>query len=442
VPSSKPYPIGEGRRVLASKLSDRAFSHRRRGSEVRETLVVGGAILVALLMVGMAFVGRPAPSKVSSAHLGVDLVADCTQIGSCGGDPAGSAPRELITTMYFGYPNYGYICLHPTGSTCQYKLLSLDSVYFNSSGTYPIKAVVSSGSGTTFSQWISSAGVFANKNSASTTFTVTTWGYIGFTVNRTATGTWGGYVAGMAGNNDNPMVVSAVSGEFYVPSPTWIPCTTLQCGALGESLSIWVGMGGGFTQNDIWQAGVDVNIGWINGGGSWGTWIDPWIQLYSGPGSHSTSVYNYISAISPGDLIKVTVGSTIVGGQTYPSYQISDTTTGHSVSGHFSAPVSPPSDSAEWIAEDQGQSGGWGSALAVLPSTPMFHFVNPTMTATCSPHVSCPNLGSVSWLNALEVQSCYSVNTVSNTGPILTISQQLNASQLYNGLDEFNITYS
>jgi hypothetical protein len=370
------------------------------------------------------------------------MVANCTQAdGSCGGSPPGTAPAELITAMYYGYPNYSHICVNPIGSSCQVTLLSLDSVYFNMSGTYPIKAVTSSGSGLVFGQWMSNAGTFANKNSASTAFTVTGWGYIGFSVERIATEYWGGYIAGMQGNNDLPMVVSAASGEFYVPNPTWVTCSRLQCADTGETLSIWVGIGSGFTGSDIWQAGVDVNIGWINGQATWGTWIDPWYEYFTPSSSGSVSVYNSIGTIYPGDLVQVIVGTVSIGGSLYPSFEISDLTRSTSVSGNLNLALPLPSDSAEWVGEDpQDGALAWGmSARAVLPSTPAFHFLNPTLTASCGPVTSCPSLGTNSWLSPVEAMTGYSMNPVSSA---LSIGQQLTASQLYNGLDEYNVTYS
>jgi hypothetical protein len=201
--------------------------------------------------------------------------------GWCGGDPAGSAPTLLISVALYGYSTFGYVCIHPSGSTCQYKLLSLDAVKMNTSGTYTVKAETASTSQYSFGVWMSNAGTFANRSSAQTIFTATSRGWLTFTMVQTATENLGGYVTAMAGNNSAQMSATLAQGSFTIPNPSPAGCNSDLCINPGlETIGIWVGLGDGLGSGRIWQAGVDVDIVPIGPTGQDATTVMPWYEAY------------------------------------------------------------------------------------------------------------------------------------------------------------------
>jgi hypothetical protein len=400
-----------------------SLPYRRRGKPGRGLVPFFACVAPALILCGAVTGPWFQRSGAHDASLSPSMFADCTRNGSCGGDPSGTAPHELVTVIQYGVFGVSYVCVNPSGSTCEFKLGSLDGFIGNFSGTYTLKAL-DPNPNWVFNHWISNAGTFGSPNSVQTTFTVGGAGYLSFVVNSTSASAWAGYATGMVGNGSNPMRITSAEGTFTIPSPSWIACGVGYCGTLQltETLGIWVGLGAGLSSNSIWQAGVDVQIS-PNGIGGYTTLVNPWYEFYTDQNSKPTYLRNWIQP-SIGDKLRVVVWNN----NSQSSYYFQDLTNHQVYGGTISG--TPPSDSAEWVAEDENMGS------VVMPSFSNFLFVNPVVAASCSGGAC--SFGNT-WLLPLEEKWIHATH---QTGSSTYVTQSIYPSRLYSNLTEFVDTYS
>ena len=229
-----------------------------------------------------------------------------------------------------------------TPSTITYKIAIFDSeakvqidsstysngqtVTLDTSSTHEIQAI-SIASDYSFFQWETSSGSIDNYGASQTYLnTGTSSGILSLVLNNTAiTNAWAGFV--QSGN------ASEVTGEFYIPSATYI-----SGGTDPNVIGIWTGIGG-FQTNYLWQAGVAVNVSSIGS-----EIITPWYEAVpAGP------VYNNNIHFNPNDLVQVWTNYS----NGISTFEIIDHTTGQQWGKSIS--FTPDSNTAEWIVEDPGQ---------------------------------------------------------------------------------------
>lgn len=396
-------------------------TYRRQARGSRHFVPFFACVAPALLVFAAVNLPWGVPHR-GGASLHSALVANCTMTGSCGGDPSGSPPSVLITVVLFGFFGTGYVCVHPSGSTCQYKLGSLDGFIANTSGTYTLKAL-DPNPAWAFNHWISNAGTFGSPNSVQTSFTTSGGGYVGFVMNQTAPSAWAGYATGMIGNGSDSMPITYAEGTFTIPSVSWVPCAPVYCfigGNYQETLGIWVGLGNALSSNNIWQAGVDIDISPKVGGG-YTTTVNPWYEWIPGP---PTYLRNWIQP-NVGDKLRVVVWNN----NSQSSYYFQDLTNSQRYGGTISG--APPSDSAEWVAEDEN------TATVVMPRFSSFIFVNPVVSATCTGPYGC-SFGTT-WMLPIEQRW---IDATHQTGIGTYVTQKVFPSTLASNLTEFTDTYS
>jgi hypothetical protein len=402
-------------------LADRSTSH------LNWRVGVPACIAVALLFV-VPQLQSQSPARVSAnARLSADRVVNCIVQGACGGDPSGGPPPILVYVVLYGYATFGYVCVHPSGSSCAYDLRSTDAIVMNTSATYTIKAVISNPSIYTFDGWESNAGTFGNRLSAQTSYTPTSAGFLTFAMNQVPTSNWGGVEAAMVGNNSVQMSATWAQGTFTIPIPTYVGCNYALCVNPGqETTGIWVGLGDALGSGRIWQAGVDVDISPTLTPGVDTITINPWYEAWPSNPVYLGSAFH----ASVGDQIRSTVWG--IGSTSY--YQLYDLTTGGSSSGSISG--SAPTDSAEWVAEDELKSSG--GTVTMANTTPII-FTNPDVTVSCGGS-ACSGLGVYSWLLPLDELNVANVNSL-GTG-MGSVTQYMLPSAIYSNMTEFVDTYS
>ncbi len=214
------------------------------------------------------------------------------------------------------------------------------------STTYAIQAV-SLASSYGFFQWETNSGSINNYESPSTSLnTGYSNGILTLVLNASAN-PWSGFA--QSGS------VQSVTGEFYVPSASYV-------GGNPNLFGIWVGIGG-FSGTNLWQSGVAISVS-SSGAETVTAFYETWVD-----GQNIPPVYNNTFQISPGDLLKISVAYS----NGVCSFSISDLSTKTAWSGN-SVSFTPNTQSAEWILENQVEGNQFGGN-----------------------HYSLPDFGTVSW---------------------------------------------
>ncbi|KAL6861933.1 concanavalin A-like lectin/glucanase [Trichoderma novae-zelandiae] len=129
---------------------------------------------------------------------------------------------------------------------------------------------------------------------------------------------------------------NSVSASFVVPKPS-IPAGSPVEGFY--SVAVWVGIDGSTSQNAILQTGVDLTIA----GGQ--VYYEPWYEWWP---DHSYTFSEHL-AISPGDVVKVTVSAT---SSTSGFAIVENVSTSKVVSQYITSAYALGQQNAEWIVEN------------------------------------------------------------------------------------------
>ncbi len=127
-------------------------------------------------------------------------------------------------------------------------------------------------------------------------------------------------------------LTSHVTGEFYVPSASYVGTTVAK-----DAVGIWVGIGG-VSVDPLWQAGVAVNVSYNNI-----ETVTPWYEAYP-----SNPVYSNSMHFNPGDLVQVWTNYS----NGASTFEIKDYSTGQSWGKSIS--FTRNTSTGEWVAESIG----------------------------------------------------------------------------------------
>lgn len=378
---------------------------------------VGLPRIPQLPFAGFAQWNNSSSASTSSAAGAPPPELSCDPAVNCGG--SGGVPPLVSITFLSGWITNNLCLGSLTGYSCSHILTSGQSFSSLTGATYPISA---DGTYTATEQWMTNTGVFlpSGQNESvgnSATYETLQPGLLDSAVNGSVSSNWAGYIVG-----NGQMKVTQVSGEFQIPaSATWTTCTAGDC-SVGQWYAMWVGLGGA-EGDDLWQAGVFINIPCA----TCSEQLIAWEEYYP---QQPNAVTVNLGTISPGDVIYIEVG----GSGSTSTYEIKDISTGYTATGSY--PLAPPHLTGEWVSEDPVYSSGSVVITYPMPTTSVTKFLYPAATYSCSPY-NCGS-GAASFLMpmfSLWERSGFVCGVGCNT------SQTLSPSSIDQTLQKFSVAY-